>query len=135
MDETDEKILGLLERNSRATNKEIASKLKVSEGTVRNRIRRLVEKEVVKRFTIERGANGFSALVLLKVDPQTPTDEVIEEIVKHCGARKVRELAGEWDVLAEFFASSAEQFNDAIEKVRSVSGVNATETLVVLKTT
>lgn len=43
LDETDLKILDLLKENGRVQNNEIASRLSISEGTVRNRIKKLID--------------------------------------------------------------------------------------------
>ena len=43
LDETDLKILDLLKENGRIQNNEIASRLSISEGTVRNRIKKLID--------------------------------------------------------------------------------------------
>jgi len=43
LDDTDYKIIELLKENGRIQNNEIASRLSISEGTVRNRIKKLIE--------------------------------------------------------------------------------------------
>lgn len=45
LDETDLKILDLLKGNGRIQNNEIASRLSISEGTVRNRIKKLIDND------------------------------------------------------------------------------------------
>ena len=47
-DALDKKIIQTLEENGRITNKKIAQDLNVSEGTVRNRINRLIEQNHLK---------------------------------------------------------------------------------------
>ncbi len=43
IDSVDEAIVDTLQRNGRTSNKEMAQKLEVSEGTIRNRIARLIQ--------------------------------------------------------------------------------------------
>jgi Lrp/AsnC family transcriptional regulator, leucine-responsive regulatory protein len=53
--ETDERLLALLSQNSRRTVSELADSLGLSRQAVQNRIARLTERGVIRRFTIERG--------------------------------------------------------------------------------
>lgn len=134
MVELDRKILKELEKNSRATNIQLARKLKVSEGTVRQRIQKLVKKGVIKRFTIDIApVTGFSAFVLIKTDPQVRTGLIVNKIKKIEDVKRIYEVAGDFDVIVEIFTASAERFNNKIEKIRTLNGVLKTESLVVLK--
>ena len=47
MDELDRKIIALLQMDGRASNAKIAREVGVSEGTVRPRLRRLIQDDVV----------------------------------------------------------------------------------------
>jgi DNA-binding Lrp family transcriptional regulator len=134
MDETDRKIVEELRRDCRQPNSGIAKKLKVSEGTIRNRIARLLKEGVIKRFTIDIGtSSGFMAFVTLECDPGRPTAQIVSAITGIGDVRKVYETAGRWDVVALIDTESPEKFNEVIEKVRSVEGIVNTETLTVLK--
>ena len=67
MDELDRKIIALLQLDGRASNAKIAREVSVSEGTVRRRLRRLVNDDVVKIIAVpnlekHRGVRGFSPL-------------------------------------------------------------------------
>ena len=48
MDELDRKIIALLQMDGRASNAKIAREVGVSEGTVRRRLRKLLEDDVVR---------------------------------------------------------------------------------------
>ncbi|MFH0836251.1 MAG: Lrp/AsnC family transcriptional regulator [Candidatus Micrarchaeota archaeon] len=133
MDAIDEKIMALLEKDSRTPNIVIAGKLKISEGTVRNRIQRLVDEGAIARFTIDRGSFGFSALALIRTDAGTPTGKIVKKLLAIDGVKTVREVTGDWDVVCRIQVSNAEQFNDIIEKIRLVPKVLETKSLVVLK--
>ncbi|MHA1821541.1 MAG: Lrp/AsnC family transcriptional regulator [Promethearchaeota archaeon] len=53
MDELNRKILKILSSNSRITNNEIALKTGKSEATIRRRIKELIERGVIRKFTID----------------------------------------------------------------------------------
>ena len=74
IDEVDRKILNRLLDNSRVSYRKIAEEIGVSEATVFLRVKKLLEKGVIKRFTVElspeRIGKGLTAFVLIKAEPQ-----------------------------------------------------------------
>ena len=72
MDELDAKIIATLRQNGRASNAGIARSAGVSEGTVRRRLRRLIDEEHIFVAAIPNPAmmgNPFEALIGVQVDP------------------------------------------------------------------
>jgi DNA-binding Lrp family transcriptional regulator len=135
MDELDLKIIKFLERNGRVSNTEIALKLKVSEGTVRKRISFMLKKEIIKRFTVDLGAEGgFIAFVLINSKPNASLSKVIKKIHSINGIKKISEIAGGFDLIVEITAESAEKFNEVIDSIRSSPSIENTQSLIVLKT-
>ena len=133
MDELDKKIIVMLERNSRISNVELAAKLGVSEGTVRNRLERLMREKTL-RFTVETISKiGFRAVVLIRFNPQKPTAALVKFLLALKGIRGVKEVSGEWDVVCEVNVDSPEDYNELIEKIRTFDGVEQTVSLIVLK--
>ncbi len=136
MDETDEAIIRLLKDNSRRSNVDIAEELDVSEGTVRNRIKKLEDNGVIKRYTIEVSEKGaFRAFVLLNSDPSIFTENIVEKLTEVDGVQHAYELAGEWDLILDITAPHANAFNQVVESVRTTPGVRSTYTLTVLNAT
>ena len=82
-DKIDEKILEYLRNDSRESFVEIGKKLKLSESAVRRRVKNLVDRKVIERFTIEMGEmNSTSAIVLISVDSTTDTSKVSSRLTK-----------------------------------------------------
>ncbi len=134
MNVIDKKIIDELRKNSRETNKVIAEKIGMSEGTVRNRIRKLLDDNIIRRFTVDLGTSrGFMAVVLLESDPSKPTNAIVEKMLAISDVVKVYESAGRWDIVTLVDTQSPEKFNDVIEEIRSIGGIVDTETLTVLK--
>ena len=132
--ELDKKIIGELKSNSRATNVQIAKKLGVSEGTIRKRVNNLVKNKTIRRFTVDvTTKTGFSAIVLLKSKTHIKTFEIVDKLKKIKDIKNIYETAGEYDIILEIVTESAEMFNNIIETVRYVEGIEDTETLAILK--
>jgi DNA-binding Lrp family transcriptional regulator len=135
VDEVDEKILQLLEQNSRATYVEIGHTIGLSEGAVRNRVQGLVENGVIKKFTIEKSLKiGVRALIMIAVDPGTPTLEVSRKIMELNGVEKIYEVTGEYDIVMVSSAVNIDGINRCIEEIRKIEGVEKTNTIIVLRT-
>ena len=94
-----EKIMELLEENSRMTYVEIGNSVGLSEGAVRNRIQSLVADKVIKRFTIEKSiSHGVRALTMIAVEPGVPTFEVSTKVNLLEGVERIYEVTGEYEV-------------------------------------
>ncbi len=127
MDIIDNKILELLRQNSRTSNSDIADKIGLTEGTVRNRIKRLVKTNVIKKFTIETGPVQREAIVLIRTQTRG-SKETLRKIRKH--ADRLFETAGEYDVAAYVTADDLATINAIVDKLRTVEGINSTVTLL-----
>jgi len=135
VDDLDEKIMQLLEKNSRMTYVEIANLVGLSEGAVRNRINKLVNDKVIKRFTIERYLRqGVRALIMIAVTPGVPTYEVSKQVSSLKGVERIYEVTGEYDIVLVSTGSNIESINKVIEDIRKIEGVEKTNTIIVLRT-
>ncbi|UCG44880.1 MAG: winged helix-turn-helix transcriptional regulator, partial [Candidatus Bathyarchaeota archaeon] len=92
LDETDREIMRYLTENSRTTFVDISKALNISDATVYNRVKRLMEEGVITKFTIEvdraalgRRTRGF---ILISVAPGSVKD-VSKQL---CEIRNVREV-------------------------------------------
>ena len=135
VDEIDEKIMELLEENSRMTYVEIGNSVGLSEGAVRNRIQSLVSDKVIKRFTIDKSiSHGVRALTMIAVEPGVPTFEVSKKVNQLEGVERIYEVTGEYDIVMVSNGNNIEAINKVIEDIRKISGVEKTNTIIVLRT-
>jgi Lrp/AsnC family transcriptional regulator of lysine biosynthesis len=135
VDEVDEKIIEILKENARTTYVDLGKALGLSEGTVRNRIQALTDSGVIKRFTVELSLGvGVRALIMISVDPQRPTQEISDKVLKLPGVERIYEVTGEYDVVTVVSSSTIENLNRTIEEIRVIDGVVKTNTVIVLRT-
>lgn len=135
VDEIDERIMRLLEENSRMTYVEIGRTVGLSEGAVRNRVQALVSGGVIKRFTIEKSStHGVRALTMIAVNPGTPTYEVSKMVNQLAGVERIYEVTGEYDIVMVSSGGNIEGINRVIEDIRKIEGVEKTNTIIVLRT-
>jgi len=135
VDEIDEKIMELLEENSRMTYVEIGNSVGLSEGAVRNRIQSLVTDKVNKPFTTEKAiSHGVRALTMIAVEPGVPTFEVSKKVNQLEGVERIYEVTGEYDIVMVSNGNNIEAINKVIEDIRKIPGVEKTNTIIVLRT-
>jgi DNA-binding Lrp family transcriptional regulator len=130
----DSAILRELTKDSRQTNVQIAKKLKISEGTVRQRISKLIESDIIQNFTVQTSMKtGFSSFVLVQTNPQIETKKIVQNLKKIKDIQTIFETTGDYDVVIKVSTGSAQEFNFIIEKIRTTKGIQKTDTLVLLK--
>ena len=127
MDEIDYKVIEILRENAKTTNNEIAKLVKLTEGAVRKRIKRLVLTGIIKQFTILTEPPQAEAIVLIKTRTNR-SKEILKRIRKY--TNRLFETAGEYDVAAFITAENIEKINSTIDKLRGVDGVISTTTLL-----
>src|SRR4030065_2162694 len=101
-DKTDIRILCELRDNARMSNSEIAKKLDVTEATVRRRIKNLIEKGIIVRFSIHIDYRLIENTVKAYVHVKTVTDKldpVVQQIVNHNRVVAVYRVTGEYGLL------------------------------------
>jgi len=134
LDEIDQQIIGILKENSRLTYSAIGKKIGLSEVAIRKRIKNLMSKGVIKRFTIEvNTSQRANAIVLISVSPSTSTSSISEKLSKIEGVKDVHEITGQYDVFVNISAPSIAEVNKCVDDIRSIEGVVNTNTMIILR--
>jgi DNA-binding Lrp family transcriptional regulator len=135
LDKTDEKIISILKADARKAFVEIAQEIGLSESAVRRRVKNLVDLGAIKKFTIEMGlSNKTSAITLISVSPSIDTSKVSERLKSLKGVDTVYEITGQYDIVAIVSAPTIAEINKSIDEVRRISGVDDTNTVIILRT-
>ena len=137
MDETDQKLLSLLRQDARLTDAALAAKLKVSRGTVTNRIHRLEDDGVIVGYTVRLRPdvqhNTIKAWMSIAVEGNQ-TRAVIASLLGEPGVATLHDTNGRWDLLAELRAESLQELAKVLERIRLLKGISNTETSIHLET-
>ena len=133
MDELDTKIVQLLQRDGRASNAGIAREVGVSEGTVRRRLKRLVQEEYIRVVALldpGRLGYGSEALIGVQVDPDK-IDQVADDLAELEEVNWVAITTGTYDIFAWATLQSSEALGIFLRtKAGPIPGVRRTETFV-----
>src|SRR5215212_752041 len=135
IDPLDDKIIRILQSNSRKSFVEIADEIRLSESAVRRRVKHLIDSGIIKRFTIElESSNKTSAIALISVTSTADTSIVSSNLMKLSGVDVIYEITGQYDIAAIIVAPTIAEINNYIDDVRKIEGVSDTNTVIILKT-
>jgi Lrp/AsnC family transcriptional regulator for asnA, asnC and gidA len=136
IDQTDCKIIELLQKDGRMPNTMIAKKLEVSEATVRSRLNRLIKDEYIQIVAVSNPLKlGFEIVGTLKIDVDVKKiDSISKELNKIDQIWYIVHTTGSSDIYAEFNSKSIDDLNEIIsQKIHKIDGIIKTETSLVLK--
>jgi len=131
MDLVDRAIIQKLSIDARTPFLSIAKELGVSEGTIRQRVAKLIAKKTIRKFTIELGS-ATNAIVEITTSSSVPTQKISDKLIK-LGVSRIFEVTGRFSIIIFVQAEDFNKLNQILENIRSIEGVIQTETFPVLK--
>lgn len=136
LDETDHRLLALLEADGRRTFADLATQVALSQPAVKRRVDRLVELGVIKGFTavIDPAAMGWATEAYIEltcagnVAPETLRSMLrpIPEVVSACS------ITGSADALVHMLAGDIAGLERALERLRAHPNVDHSKSAIVL---
>jgi Lrp/AsnC family transcriptional regulator, regulator for asnA, asnC and gidA len=139
IDDLDLKILSELANDASISVPKLSKKINVNASVVYSRIKRLMKRGLIKKFTIviNDEALGFNVKALTGINMDSKLrDNVLNELFKIPEVREVSEVTGRFDVLVTMNARSLDEMHQLIsEKIGHAEGVQKTETFIEMRKT
>lgn len=139
IDDLDLKILSELSRDASTSVPKLSKKISINASVVYSRIKRLLRKGLIKKFTIviNDEALGLSVKALTGINMDSKLrDNVLNELFKIPEVREVSEVTGRFDILVTMNARSLDEMHHLIsEKIGHIEGVQKTETFIEMRKT
>lgn len=134
-DDLDRRLIAQLRGDGRAPLSKLAEVLRVSRGTVQNRLDRLLETGAVAGFTIrvreDYETDIVRAVMLIEVVGKSTT-QVIKKLRGLPEMQALHTTNGKWDLVAEIRAASLAEFDRVLREVRMIDGISNSETSLLL---
>ena len=115
----------------------LSNKIDVNSSVVYSRIKRLVKRKLIERFTIDvnDAELGYEVKALTGINIDTKQrDNVIEQLFKIDGVREVAEVTGRFDILVTMYSRSLDQMHKMVsEKIGRVEGIQSSESFIEMK--
>lgn len=137
MDDTDRQLLSLLRDNARTSVASLAKVLRVSRGTVQNRLTRLEADGTITGYTVrlKPQAEGHRIRAFMTVAVEgNRTAAVLAALRGDPAVSALHTTNGRWDMVAELQADSLEAFDSVLSRIRLLEGIANTETSLLLST-
>jgi Lrp/AsnC family transcriptional regulator, regulator for asnA, asnC and gidA len=136
-DKIDRQVIACLKENGRISNNEIAAKLSVSEGTIRNRIRKLTDNGYLKVCgLINPGKIRDKQVIFLgaKVAVSKDLEKTAEAISKLPDVNATAIVTGRYDLIIEVFMEPYAVINFISQDLGKLDSIISTESFFTLKT-
>jgi len=133
------KLLFELSKDGNISVPTLSKKLGISASVLYSRIKRLVRKKVIKKFTIEIDDSllgiGVKASVGINRDPKFKI-QIHKELLEIAEVVSIIEVTGRFDIMIRVYAKDLEDLHTVvIEKIGKIDGIQNTETFVELQKT
>lgn len=141
VDNKDEKILKELVEDGRKSVVEIADELGFPRATVQERLKKMVESGVIKKFVaipdyskIGKQVTAY-VFVTFRSEENVSQRSLAEHMSRIPGVYEVSVISGEWDILLKVRAGSVEEIGTlVVDRLRAMKGIEKTETCVAFQT-
>jgi len=136
IDYVDSKMITLLQKDGRISNIDMAKQLGISEATVRNRLKSLIDEGFLQIVAVSNPFKlGFEITgdLYIHVDMKK-VDHVIDELKKIKALWYIVVTTGDNNINAEFVVKTLEDLNDLVyNRISHIDGVIRVETSVIMK--
>lgn len=139
LDETDRKILSLLQAEDGVTKAEIARRLRLAQSVVSDRVRRMETRGVICGYVprLDATAMGYAVLAYVFVKERKPTGNIDtgKLLARVPGVEEVHKIAGEDCFLIKIRARNANELAAVLDtRINPIETIEGTRTTIVLRT-
>jgi len=119
IDDIDRDLIMELQRDGRENYTDLAKSLHVSETTVRNRMKRLLDKDIVRITAIPSLETlGFNFMGIMGIQVQLGyLSTVAKRLMEHPNVCYLAEVTGRYDLIALVIAKSASEYSELVESL------------------
>lgn len=132
----DRRLIRALQRDARRSLRDLAAELDVSTSTVRNHLRDLEERGVIRGYepVVDYGRLGYTLVTITRIKARGDAiPGIVEDLKADSRLTHVYEITGDFDVLAIGRFRDDSEMNREIKRLLAVDGVEGTNTSVVLE--
>jgi Lrp/AsnC family transcriptional regulator for asnA, asnC and gidA len=137
IDETDMRILAELVTDAYLSVPKLSKKIKVNSSVVYSRIKRLIKRGIIRRFTIDVNEEllGYNVTAIVGASSDAKIRElVLDEVLGINAVRDASEVTGRFDLVITVKAKSLDELHDIIsERMGKINGILHTETFIEMK--
>ena len=138
IDDTDLKIIDILNRDSSIPFVDVAKRICVSDATVHIRVRRMIAAGIINKFTIsvDNDLLGYDHMAFMGINISPGSaDQIVSDLLRIEEVLEIHELHGQFDLLLKICAKDLNQIREIVEnKICKIPHILESELMTVLKT-
>ncbi|MEU9897331.1 Lrp/AsnC family transcriptional regulator [Streptomyces phaeochromogenes] len=136
MDDVDRALIAELQRDAGQAYALLGKAVGLSAGAAHDRVRKLRERGVIRRTTVEvdPAALGQGVLAFVMVDSSAWMGEASESFAAIPEIQEAHVIAGTASVLVKVRTATTEQLQDVLRRLYEIEGVSGTHATIVLET-
>ena len=139
VDDLDLRLLSELKKDGNISVPTLSKKLNINASVLYSRIKRLLRKKMIKKFTIDIDESQLGYQVKASVginrDPKLKA-QIHQHLLETPEVVSISEVTGRFDIIISVLAKDLEQLHSVIiEKIGKIEGIQNTETFVELEKT
>ena len=136
-DDLDLKLLSELKKDGSISVSVLAKKLEMNSSVLYSRIKRLIKKKIIKKFTIDidDAQLGYEVKASVGINRDPKFKEIIQQsLLNTSEVTEICEITGRFDIIIKILAEDLEQLHTIIiDKIGKIDGIQNTETFVELE--
>jgi Lrp/AsnC family leucine-responsive transcriptional regulator len=136
LDRKDILLLESLQEDASRRLEELAKMVHLAPSSVHDRLRRMQQNRVIRRWTVdvEPLALGLNVEAFIGIRASLPCAEIVKHLASIPAIETCQSVAGALSLLLKVRVGHPSNLMDLTEMLRSVPGIESTETTIVLKT-
>ncbi len=136
MDDIDRMLIGLLQKDATQPYAALGAAVGLSSGAAHERVRKLRERGLIRRTTVDIDpvVAGRGVLAYVLIDGNTWMGDTAEALRAIPEIEEAHVIAGPATLLAKVRASSTQELQSLLRRVFDIEGVARTQTIVALET-
>lgn len=136
VDDIDRVLIAELQRDATQSYAALGKAVGLSAGAAHDRVRKLRERGVIRRTTVEVDptALGRGVLAFVMVDSSAWMGDAAESFAAIPEIQEAHIIAGNASVLVKVSTATTEQLQDVLRRLYAIEGVSGTHATVVLET-
>jgi|TARA_B110000263_G_scaffold75396_1_gene65862 Lrp/AsnC family transcriptional regulator for asnA, asnC and gidA len=130
-------ILSELSNDASISVPKLAKKINTNTSVVYSRIKRLLKRKLIQRFTIDVNDKelgyGVKSVTGINMDSKK-RDNIIDSLFNIDGVREISEVTGRFDIMVTMYAKNLnEMYKVVSEKIGKIDGIIGSESFIEMK--
>ncbi len=138
MDNIDLKILHILKHNARKTLSSLSKEVNMSVSAIIERIKKMEIQKIISKYTVivdqKKIGNDVTAIMEVRLEHPKYFDSFTQTVVNNHNVASCYYMTGDFDFIVRIHCASSEHLEAIHREIKSINGVSATKTQLVLKT-